>query len=77
MIVQWVLRFGLKPRHDFQANGGPAGLKAVSAPYPHLTFYPTGGVSEKNLQETMQNCFFRGERQLRYLFHLISCIFFK
>lgn len=34
-----------------EANGGPAGLKAISAPYPHLTFYPTGGVSEKNLQD--------------------------
>eukprot|EP00435_Cladocopium_sp_Y103_P046757 s951_g13.t1 len=34
-----------------EANGGPAGLKAISAPYPHLTFYPTGGVTEKNLQD--------------------------
>ncbi|CAK9012204.1 unnamed protein product [Durusdinium trenchii] len=34
-----------------EANGGPAGLKAVATPYPHLTFYPTGGVSEKNLQD--------------------------
>ena len=34
-----------------EANGGAAGLKAISAPYPHLTFYPTGGVTEKNLQD--------------------------
>ena len=36
-----------------QANGGPQGLKAISAAYPSLTFYPTGGVTEKNLQETL------------------------
>ena len=34
-----------------EANGGCAGLKAVAAPYPHLHFYPTGGVTEKNLQD--------------------------
>ena len=29
----------------------PVSCQAISAPYPHLTFYPTGGVTEKNLQE--------------------------
>lgn len=25
-------------------------LQAIAAPYPHLHFYPTGGITEKNLQ---------------------------
>ena len=31
--------------------GGPAAIKALSAPFPQLRFMPTGGVSAKNLHD--------------------------
>lgn len=33
------------------ASGGPAHLKALLGPYPHLSFVPTGGVSVGNAAE--------------------------
>jgi len=50
--VQEASRMGLTILKFFPAevNGGMEGLKAICAPFPHLSFYPSGGVTEKNLQ---------------------------
>ncbi|CAE7587645.1 HET-E1 [Symbiodinium sp. CCMP2456] len=50
--VQEASRMGLSLLKFFPAevNGGTEGLKAISAPFPHINFYPSGGVTEKNLQ---------------------------
>lgn len=34
--------------------GGPAAIKALSAPFPHLRFMPTGGVSAANLHDYLE-----------------------
>ncbi|CAJ1329117.1 unnamed protein product [Effrenium voratum] len=54
--VEQASRKGLTTLKFFpaEANGGPAALKAIAAPYPHLHFYPTGGITEKNLQAYLQ-----------------------
>ncbi len=50
-IAQAVKR-GLKVVKFFPAEqfGGVAAIKALSAPYPMITFMPTGGISPKNLE---------------------------
>jgi len=50
--VEAAMRLGLTTLKFFpaEANGGVAALKAICAPYSGLSFMPTGGVSEKNLE---------------------------
>eukprot|EP00931_Biecheleriopsis_adriatica_P062146 TRINITY_DN37420_c0_g1_i1.p1 TRINITY_DN37420_c0_g1~~TRINITY_DN37420_c0_g1_i1.p1 ORF type:complete len:582 (-),score=150.69 TRINITY_DN37420_c0_g1_i1:85-1602(-) len=50
--VEQAMRQGLTTLKFFpaEANGGPAALKAMCAPFPGLTFMPTGGVTEQNLK---------------------------
>lgn len=51
--IQAALALGLRAVKFFPAgvSGGPAAIKALSAPFPQLRFVPTGGVSEANLGE--------------------------
>lgn len=51
-VAQAVKR-GLKTIKFFPAQqaGGPAMIKALSAPYPELKFMPTGGINALNLRE--------------------------
>ena len=46
------MRLGLDCLKFFpaEANGGVNALKAISGPYGKLTFMPTGGVNESNLE---------------------------
>ncbi len=45
------LEYGLSIFKLFPADlaGGPKMIKALSGPFPNITFCPTGGVSEKNI----------------------------
>lgn len=51
--VEEAMRLGLDVLKFFpaEANGGVAALKAISGPYSKLTFMPTGGVNENNLEK--------------------------
>ena len=51
--IEQALSFGLKTIKFFPAEalGGLASIKAMSAPYGNVTFLPTGGVTEKNLND--------------------------
>jgi len=51
--IEAALELGLKTVKFFPAGnlGGLDALKAMSAPYPGLTFMPTGGVNSKNINE--------------------------
>lgn len=51
--IEVALSLGLKTVKFFPAEalGGLSLIKAMSAPYGDVTFLPTGGVSEKNLNE--------------------------
>eukprot|EP00439_Symbiodinium_sp_Y106_P041916 s1035_g5.t1 len=51
--VETALRLGLSVLKFFpaEANGGVNALKAISAPYGQITWMPTGGVSEENLEK--------------------------
>lgn len=51
--VQAALALGLEAVKFFPAktSGGPAAIKALSAPFPNLSFIPTGGVSAHNLAD--------------------------
>jgi len=51
--VEKAMRLGLSMLKFFpaEANGGVSALKAICAPYGKLTFMPTGGVSEQNLEK--------------------------
>lgn len=50
--IEAAMRMGLTTLKFFpaEANGGVAALKAISAPYPSLTFMPTGGISVELLK---------------------------
>lgn len=50
--IEAAMRLGLTTLKFFpaEANGGVAALKAISAPYPSLTFMPTGGISVELLK---------------------------
>ena len=51
--IERALGMGLKTVKFFPAEavGGLAAIKAMSAPYGDVTFVPTGGINEKNLNE--------------------------
>jgi 2-dehydro-3-deoxyphosphogluconate aldolase/(4S)-4-hydroxy-2-oxoglutarate aldolase len=51
--IMAALDLGLTTVKFFPAGlyGGPAALTALSAPFPHVGFIPTGGVGAGNLQE--------------------------
>lgn len=51
--IQAALELGLTIVKFFPAgtSGGPAGIAALSAPFPGLRFVPTGGVGRKNLAD--------------------------
>lgn len=51
--IQAALELGLTTVKFFPAgtSGGPAGIAALSAPFPGLRFVPTGGVGPKNLAD--------------------------
>lgn len=51
--VETALRLGLSVLKFFpaEANGGVNALKAISAPYGQISWMPTGGVSEDNLEK--------------------------
>lgn len=51
--IQAALELGLTIVKFFPAgtSGGPAGIAALSAPFPGLRFVPTGGVGPKNLAD--------------------------
>ena len=51
--VMHALSLGVDVVKLFPASvaGGPAAVKALSAPFPQLRFMPTGGVNAKNLHE--------------------------
>ncbi len=51
--VTLAIKCGLKTVKFFPAQqaGGPAMIKTLSAPYPDLTFMPTGGISAANLKD--------------------------
>ncbi|GAA4428398.1 bifunctional 4-hydroxy-2-oxoglutarate aldolase/2-dehydro-3-deoxy-phosphogluconate aldolase [Georgenia halophila] len=51
--VQAALAMGLRTVKFFPAgvSGGPAAIKALSAPFPQMSFVPTGGVTEANLAD--------------------------
>ncbi len=51
--VMHALSLGVDVVKLFPASvaGGPAAIKALSAPFPQLRFMPTGGVNAKNLHE--------------------------
>ncbi|MHA1705443.1 MAG: bifunctional 4-hydroxy-2-oxoglutarate aldolase/2-dehydro-3-deoxy-phosphogluconate aldolase [Promethearchaeota archaeon] len=50
-FVEWALERGLKVVKFFPAevSGGISMLKALSGPYPDMSFIPTGGINENNL----------------------------
>ena len=50
-FVEWALERGLKVVKFFPAevSGGISMLKALSGPYPDMSFIPTGGINESNL----------------------------
>eukprot|EP00930_Biecheleria_cincta_P099519 TRINITY_DN91145_c0_g1_i1.p1 TRINITY_DN91145_c0_g1~~TRINITY_DN91145_c0_g1_i1.p1 ORF type:complete len:284 (+),score=66.31 TRINITY_DN91145_c0_g1_i1:32-853(+) len=50
--AEQALRLGLSVVKFFpaEAKGGVAALKALLAPYPELTFVPTGGIRDDNLE---------------------------
>ena len=54
--IETALSLGLKTVKFFPAEalGGLNMIKALSAPYGSLTFLPTGGVNEKNLNEYLK-----------------------
>jgi len=47
------IEYGLETLKWFPAGalGGPETLKAISAPFPNITFVPTGGITPKNMKE--------------------------
>ncbi|CAE7552710.1 eda [Symbiodinium natans] len=51
--VESAMRMGLSVLKFFpaEANGGVNTLKAISAPYGQITWMPTGGISEDNLEK--------------------------
>src|SRR5690625_385261 len=51
--VQAALELGLSAVKFFPAatSGGAAAIKALAAPFPNLSFVPTGGISAANLAE--------------------------
>ena len=51
--IMMALKHDLKVVKFFPANvyGGLTAMKALSGPFPHLKFIPTGGVNAKNLAE--------------------------
>ncbi len=51
--MEQAMSYGLTNLKLFPAevSGGPAYIKAVSAPYKSLRFMPTGGVNEKNVKD--------------------------
>jgi len=51
--VQAALELGLEAVKFFPAatSGGAAAIKALAAPFPNLSFVPTGGISASNLAE--------------------------
>src|SRR5690625_3399776 len=51
--IQAALELGLKAVKFFPAatSGGAAAIKALSAPFPALSFVPTGGISAHNLAD--------------------------
>ena len=51
--IEAALSLGLDAVKFFpaEAAGGLAMIKAMSAPYPHVKFMPTGGISAKNVTE--------------------------
>jgi 2-dehydro-3-deoxyphosphogluconate aldolase/(4S)-4-hydroxy-2-oxoglutarate aldolase len=51
--IQAALELGLTTVKFFPAgtSGGPAAIKALAAPFGHVSFVPTGGVDPKNLAE--------------------------
>jgi len=51
--IQMALELGLNTLKFFPADafGGLRALKAISAPFPGVSFIPTGGISAANLQE--------------------------
>ena len=51
--VQTALTMGLRTVKFFPAatSGGPAAVKALSAPFPQMRFVPTGGITEADVAE--------------------------
>ena len=51
--IMAALEFGITTVKFFPANvyGGLQALKALSAPFPQITFIPTGGVDRKNIDK--------------------------
>ena len=51
--LMWLLEYGLAVAKFFPASqyGGIDTLKALSAPFPMMRFMPTGGISEKNIND--------------------------
>lgn len=54
--IEQVIGLGLNVIKFFpsEALGGLKMLKALSAPYPHVKFMPTGGITEDNLNDYLQ-----------------------
>lgn len=52
-------RYGLKVVKYFPASvyGGLSGMKALSGPFPEISFVPTGGVNAANLEEYLAERF--------------------
>ncbi len=55
--VEQALEYGLDVVKFFpaEAAGGLPMIQAMSAPYPNISFLPTGGIHEKNLLSYLQN----------------------
>jgi len=51
--IQYLLEYGLNVAKFFPAEqaGGLPMIKALSAPFPQISFMPTGGINAKNIQE--------------------------
>lgn len=51
--IMQALKWGITTVKFFPANvyGGLRALKALSAPFPQVTFIPTGGVNRENMEE--------------------------
>lgn len=51
--IEKAIELGLSTVKFFpaEANGGIASIKALSGPYKQITFMPTGGINEQNLED--------------------------
>ncbi|MEG0360375.1 MAG: bifunctional 4-hydroxy-2-oxoglutarate aldolase/2-dehydro-3-deoxy-phosphogluconate aldolase [Longicatena sp.] len=54
--IERAIELGLKTVKFFpsEANGGLKAIKAMSAPYSDITFMPTGGINEENLNSYLE-----------------------